>query len=263
MREFVRSLVLNFMPAKIAHRINVAKNLHASYLEPEMAALDALVSEGNAIDVGANLGLYCELLADRWPKVLAIEPQPNLVKYLRKIIPPNVQLLELAASDTVGNHALRIPSTKFYSQDALATLEPYAHDKPGATVTIRTDLLDNIIPPEFRPISFIKIDVEGHEGKTIAGAQGIIREDRPALLVEIFRDHNPRAADIFNMMNSLGYTALCQSKDDKTSFALASALDLYRPNIVNFIFVCDQRLDALLIPGILAPNQSRFSKMAQ
>ena len=41
--------------------------------------------------------------------------------------------------------------------------------------------------PGRRPVDFIKVDVEGHEGEVFRGARSLIARDRPAILLEVSR----------------------------------------------------------------------------
>src|SRR5882757_8407070 len=106
LRDIARSAVMSLMPPRLAHFIFLLKNTQLSYLEPEMAVLDALVAPGSAIDVGANRGLYAALFATRFELVLALEPQPDLALYLRKVLPENVTIIAAAASDRSGTSTL-------------------------------------------------------------------------------------------------------------------------------------------------------------
>src|SRR5690554_5463689 len=64
--------------------------------EPELRAIDAFVPSGRvAIDVGAWMGPWTRALARRCSTVHAIEPQPQLAGFLRKVVPPNVVVHEV------------------------------------------------------------------------------------------------------------------------------------------------------------------------
>ena len=207
MRDVARWAVMNLMPPQAPHFIYLLKNARLSYLEPELATLDALVAPGSAIDVGANRGLYAQLLSARFERVLALEPQPDLALYLRKVLPPNVITVAAAASDRAGTSILQIPYSGMRRDDGLATLE---HRLDGAceTVEVRVETLDTLAAA-FAPVSLIKIDVEGHELKTLDGARNILLRDRPLLLIEIEERHNPRAAEVFTQLEALGYWGAC------------------------------------------------------
>ena len=53
-------------------------------------------------------------------------------------------------------------------------------------------------------ISFVKIDVEGFEYEVIQGMQGLIKRDKPIILIEIW---NSNYIEIDNYLKSIGYSA--------------------------------------------------------
>ena len=57
-------------------------------------------------------------------------------------------------------------------------------------------------------ISFIKIDVEGHEMEVIKGAEKTIKNNKPILLVEIEEQYTKKNInDTLRYINSLGYNS--------------------------------------------------------
>ena len=84
----------------------------------------------------------------------------------------------------------------------------------------------------FRKISFIKIDVEGHELAVIKGAENTIRKNKPILLVEIEERHSQKkVSDTLNYINSLGYISYFY-KNELLKTSSLDNLNLYN----NFIF---------------------------
>lgn len=216
MRDFARNLILNYLPAIVAHKINVLKNVHLTHLEPEMGILCHLLQNNTnkvALDVGANLGLYSELLSPIFKHVIAIEPQPKLAKYLQKILPANVILVESAASDHQGRSVLRTPKTSqifnYAPQlDALASLEE-SNELNGNQqideIEVRLETLDTISAHCAEEVGFIKIDVEGHELKVLMGAHNVLTKFKPMVMVEIDRHMNEHYFDVFKLMQGGGY----------------------------------------------------------
>ena len=56
---------------------------------------------------------------------------------------------------------------------------------------VETETLDHYFETARRPVSLIKIDAEGHEQEILHGAQRILREDRPFLILEFERQRHP------------------------------------------------------------------------
>ena len=65
-------------------------------------------------------------------------------------------------------------------------------------IKIKTAKLDNF---NFKNISFIKIDVEGHELKLLKGAKKIFKVNKPDCLIEIKKKNLLKVKKFFNDLN--------------------------------------------------------------
>jgi FkbM family methyltransferase len=150
--------------------------------------LQHLVSPGSmVIDVGANVGFFTRRFA-RWVgptgRVLALEPEPhNLsrlrVRLLRDGLSDIVETIEAAATEQAGTALLDLnpdnPADHRLGQSGL----------PVACVTV-----DELVARHGgRPLSLIKIDVQGSEHRVIAGASKTLAQFRPALFIEVDDAH--------------------------------------------------------------------------
>jgi FkbM family methyltransferase len=140
-------------------------------------------------------------LTRRFRRVLAFEPNPTIASYLQEVGPPNLEVHSSALSSTEGHLALFVPSVNGQEQPGWAS---FARDNlPGATdyqvfeVPLRP--LDAF---GLKGVSFIKIDVEGHEPAVLAGAMATIRESRPTVLIEV--KHRNRE-EVLEFFDRLGY----------------------------------------------------------
>lgn len=71
------------------------------------------------------------------------------------------------------------------------------------SVTVATRRLDDL---GLGPVGLIKIDVEGHEGAVLRGAERTIETHRPAILVEAEERHHPGAvANLRAFMEAKSY----------------------------------------------------------
>ncbi|MCL1901983.1 MAG: FkbM family methyltransferase [Endomicrobia bacterium] len=181
---------------------------------PEIKAVLNNIKKGDiVIDIGAHKGAYtCWMLkaAGKNGKVFAFEPQPVLADYLRKIFNPNLSknvfVEQVGLSSCSGELELTIPENKAYSHGASLEAKPasqcYSYKVP-------VDTIDNyFISRNFRPVKFIKCDVEGHELAVFKGAETILKQDSPAILFEcetrqLFK-HS--IEDVFGYLNGLGYS---------------------------------------------------------
>lgn len=174
--------------------------------EKELPQLAKIVRSGSlAIDVGANLGAYTYELSRIGARVIACEPNPDLANLLRSLRLPGVSVEEIAISDINGTADLAMPRVR--SGHVLSTLSHEVLRKTGAALdrfTVATRRLDSLTREK---VSFVKIDVEGHEEAAIAGASELIERDRPVLLVEIEDRHNRGGIErIRSVLEARGYS---------------------------------------------------------
>lgn len=174
----------------------------------EARLLPLLVAEGDtACDIGANRGLFTYWLLKRGVKVLTFEPNPKLVRILRlrfgkQIAKGDVRIFETALSDEAGEAVLHIPQ----DLSPLATIDGnLAAEIGGRMMSVRVPLarLDGCVTGD---VSFIKLDVEGHEAKVLEGATGVLQASRPTLLIEAEERHRPGAvAAVRAILEPFGY----------------------------------------------------------
>ena len=190
----VERSAMRWLPSGLVVAANA--RLHPWKGEHELHELARLATPGTlAIDVGAHFGTYSHALCrivGRNGKVIAVEPVAEDAQLLRAAarqlrLPLDVR--ELAISDTSGTATLNVPGRHGKAKTALSSLQ--SHDGQSESRTVQTKTLDELVGTETLPISFIKIDVEGHEMAVLRGAEHTLRQHRPNLLIEIegrFRD---------------------------------------------------------------------------
>ena len=176
--------------------------------DSEVRLLPLLVEPGDTVcDIGANRGLFTYWLLRRGARVLAFEPNPSLVRILKLRFPGETRsgaltLFETALSADAGAAVLHIPR----DLSPLATLDgDLAEQVEGPTDDVRVAMarLDACVSAD---VSFIKLDVEGHEVKVLQGARGIIVASRPTFLIEAEERHRPGAvAAVRQVLEPFGY----------------------------------------------------------
>lgn len=195
----VKAKVVDLLPDPVVFRL---VPLLYRRQEPELARLDQFVPAGrNAIDVGGWLGPWTRELSRRVPQLITVEPQPDLAAYLRRVVPANVIVVEAAVSSEPGRAQLSLPEQR-HGANALASLngDPAQAAVVHDVQVIRLDDLDLV------DVGFVKIDVEGHERAVIDGAVGLIRRDRPVLLLEAEQRHlDEPLENLFGRVLSEGY----------------------------------------------------------
>lgn len=173
--------------------------------EIELEQLRKIVGRGDGtVDVGANFGLYTRRLARLSSRVYAFEPSKPVADILRRTSARNVTIHETALSDRDGEAELRTPLGDVRPAYGLSSLEPDAVAGRNVTVsTVRLARLDSIVQDN---VSFVKVDVEGHELNVLQGARGLIEHCRPVFLVEAEERHRVGAtASLFDFFRNENY----------------------------------------------------------
>jgi FkbM family methyltransferase len=174
--------------------------------EQELSYLDRIVPEGAVtVDVGANCGLYTRKLARLSRQVYAFEPSHKMADLLRRTVPSNVSVHEIALSDQIGNAELFIPQGDHELVYGLASLEPAVAESSKEVVafSVPTARLDAIVHQE---VAFVKIDVEGHELNVLNGAVELLEHSQPVFLVEAEERHRAQATrSIFEFFKNRHY----------------------------------------------------------
>ena len=199
----IASVASELLPDRLFYR---AQAFAMRRQEPELRRLGEFVpSDRPAIDVGAWWGPWTYWLSRGGRRVTAVEPQPRLADFLRRVAGPSVDVKCIALSDAAGSAELVVPGRR-RGQDALAHID-------RGTACVRSALRERVDLIRLddlgvRDVGFIKIDVEGHERAVVAGAQTTIARDRPSILVEIEQRHlgDVPIGTVFDAVTGHGYT---------------------------------------------------------
>jgi FkbM family methyltransferase len=160
------------------------------------------------VDVGANVGLYTMLassLVGKSGRVVAVEPNSENCRLILLSLDANdaenVELLPLALDRGRGWSNL---SGHFGSNGGLVSGDA-AGLTSGWSEIVPTFALDDLVQD---PVHFLKIDVEGAEGRVVAGAQRILETSRPVVATELSLEMLPRVSGISGEEYLGGFAAL-------------------------------------------------------
>jgi FkbM family methyltransferase len=200
--SFEERLKNALVPPRLYHILRAHRELRRG--ETELGLLPYLVDrKRNAVDVGANKGVYTYWLQRYSRHVYAYEPNPKMFRILKAGARGNVTVSPVALSQVSGKAILRVPETKngFSNQGAsLSDKKPMAS---SGEVEVETRRMDD---EGLADIGFMKIDVEGFELAVLEGARETLRRDRPVLLIEIEESHNRLPLEeSFRQIGELGY----------------------------------------------------------
>ncbi len=227
----------------------VTPGLRSGEYEPHLTAVfERYCKPGmTVVDVGANLGYY-SLLASRLVgssgRVIALEPNSEncrlVLSSLRMGGVTNVRLVPVAADAEAG---WAYYSTHVGSNGGLIEDRDLL-EHPGTVVP--TFRLDDIVDG---PVGFLKMDVEGAEGRVVSGARGLIERDRPIITTELKdemlrRVSGTSVAEYLGYFESVGYTPALLEK--------ASGAEKPYPSVAALLAdwgETDELRDVLLVPS--------------
>lgn len=143
------------------------------------------------VDVGANIGYYAVLLADKVKNVWAVEPEEKTFKILTKNSEglKNVSLVKAAAGNKDGVIELEVSKENYGDHRINPPKSPF--DPTGASkgdlMQCKCIRLDNLVKEK---TDLMKIDVQGWESEVIGGAKELIKINKPTIFFELSKKEN-------------------------------------------------------------------------
>ncbi|MFI5356399.1 MAG: FkbM family methyltransferase [Opitutales bacterium] len=202
-------------------------------LQSELIALGDITG-WSCWDLGAHYGLYSVGLARRTGptgQVASFEPNPlsfrRLVRHGRMNRLSWLKPFEVAVSDADGQ-------AEFYTYGQLestTTHLAYEGEKRSADcapLKVRLVRLDDLVARgEIRPPQLIKVDVEGHAHKALAGARQAIAASRPIVIVALHSEDEARG--VRQILEPLGYVSRLIATHSGSSHAEIGHDLIFRP----------------------------------
>jgi FkbM family methyltransferase len=201
-----------------------------SYEERGLRFVESFLRPGDVfIDVGANIGVYSLLAAQRvgpGGRVYAFEPVPGTAARLRQQVAlndlTNITVEEMAVSDAPGTVPIYLPPA---GNSGMASLHAYT-DELRAPVVVAATTLD-AYTHGWPAVRLVKMDIEGAEWLALQGMQQLLATQRPALLLEleptILGSMGHSAAAISEWLAALGYAPRYVQADGTLSTDSASS----------------------------------------
>lgn len=180
----------------------VLRVLNGTYESEQTRIAVELVRPGSTVlDIGAHIGYYTLLfsrLAGPDGRVVAFEPSPRNLPVLRWHVArngcANVRVEALAVSAETG-------TARFTASTGSGT----GRLAESGTLEVRTIRLDEFVGAGGPMPDVMKIDVEGAELAVLRGAEGVLRDARPAILLSTHGADVHRAC--LDLLRQHGYTA--------------------------------------------------------
>ena len=218
-------IIKNLLPKKYLFKKRILREIKKKK-EPEIVLIKELIKiQTDSIDIGVYRGVHSYEMSKYSKVIHSFEPNPVIYKDLKRTLPliiNNLKLYNYALSDKNITKNLRIPIRnlkvnklnyeEFYEMGK-ATIHEENKFENFENFKVECKILD-----EFKfdnSISFIKIDVEGHEISVLNGAKNIIKKFKPNLLIEIEERYSKKKVkDTINFVCSFGYNSYVL-KDNK------------------------------------------------
>jgi FkbM family methyltransferase len=191
--------------------------------EPELvqSLKSRIQPDRDAIDVGANIGLFTVLMSGLLAahrRVLAIEPTPGALYYLHKNLKlncraGNVIVFEGVATNIAGEFAINVVPDKEEFSSIAELVHPAVKGKPSKQLRVAGDTIDNLVERFGLQPGFIKIDTEGAEFGVLSGARQTVAKYRPFIVCESWPDElviaaGGEAGAVTRLLRSYGYDVL-------------------------------------------------------
>ncbi len=177
--------------------------------------IQELVQPGStAVDIGAHIRYHTLLLAKQvgpTGRVIAFEPLPENFEVLEENVRLNGYHNVLPENKAVVDRSGRVA----LAQNSNDLLTSTASVVSGAGIEVEAVSLDDYFAdsPGHDRVAFIKIDIEGSEVPALSGMAGVLKNDRPFLIVEAhgFDQHGDRHPAIM-LLAKAGYVVCYLTK---------------------------------------------------
>lgn len=186
--------------------------VHGKWEERNVDVIRKYVSSDSiCLDVGANIGHHTLVMASiaKTGRVHAFEPLPNLCRQIERSLREN-------SVDNVVVHGYGLSDRSYeadISVDLLnigkTTLDAQRRGSRLETVSIRR--FDEIWNVDDK-ISFVKMDVEGHEYQALKGMGDMLKRDHPVILFEyspvFYNSNGTDGREMLSFIFDMGYVIL-------------------------------------------------------
>ena len=153
-----------------------------------LASHAAQFAQSACLDVGANIGNHSVFFADRFARVIAIEPNPVFCLAFRATVAlnklTNVELLECGLGAEAGRLAYQQSSAANLGASHFVATErdsSVARDCLQLEIKVGDDVVESL---DIRRLGLIKIDVEGLELAVLKGLVRTLTRQDPVVMFE-------------------------------------------------------------------------------
>jgi FkbM family methyltransferase len=171
--------------------------------QAEAVMARVLTAKSNCLDVGAHTGTVLRIILQyaAQGRHVAFEPLPHCAAQLRVDF-PQVEVREVALSEAAGDTTFEHVVTN----PGYSGLRRRLYERPDEeirTIAVRTARLDDLVPSD-RPITLVKIDVEGAELQVLRGGLRTLTRCKPFVIFEHGKGasdyYGTTAADVYDLL---------------------------------------------------------------
>ena len=152
-------------------------------------------TKGLFFDIGANIGSHCVQFKYHLPDIEIWAFEPYLENYL--LLKQNTKLFNDIKCFNIGIGSTN--SVVYFSDGSPENSGVVKIVNQSNNINIVLKLDDLVIN---KPVSFIKIDIEGHEYSAFEGMSNLLNKDKPMIWLE------DNSKDAVSYLESLGYNIL-------------------------------------------------------
>jgi len=224
------------------------------WFESEIELCRQILKPGmNAIDVGANVGVYTFLFArcvGESGKVYAIEPTPGCLQCLRATVAqnqldPSVQVVEAAVGEESREVYLVCEGASVFNRIVTDPMSVVEETKPVQQIT-----LDELWISEGSPdIDLLKVDAEGAEVPVLKGGRKLIETCSPVILFENQNVGQFSGLESAKLLAELGYLIYVYNPMIQDLSTVQASVQL--PTALNLVAVHPRRFSLVSKAGLI------------
>jgi FkbM family methyltransferase len=204
---------------RVGDQVTFALSVGVSLDQGLVKLMTDVISPGERVlDIGAHVGTFSLAAAAVGAQALAIEASPENAGLLRASAArngfSNLTVVEAVASDAPGE-------VRFHAHGPWGQVSLGDDDRPEmaqATATAALSIADLLDALSFRPLAFVKMDVEGWELQVLKGMRGVLEGPQaPPLLYECnghtLFPYGATPEDLVEAVAALGYASFIVDQD--------------------------------------------------
>ena len=200
----------------------------------ELNALKSFFSQGHfskalCLDIGANIGNHSLFFSTIFNKVIAFEPYEKAFDLLKinSSQVDNIQVNNFGFSDASRELPAQIVFGNIGATSIVSSPEQ-------SNTILKVETLDSFVKENsLEGISFIKIDVEGHEYSVLVGAEDTLKKENAVISLELeMTNYYENCIESINFLKSCGYS---EAHILKKSFSGAISSNFKKISIDNFL----------------------------